>query len=38
MGGSILAQVTQQIGNEVPDLDEPAEAGSVRRRGAEAAK
>ena len=24
MGGSILAQVTQQIGNDVPDLDEPA--------------
>ncbi|MDH4181852.1 MAG: phosphoribosylformylglycinamidine synthase, partial [Betaproteobacteria bacterium] len=23
MGGSILAQVTQQIGNEAPDLDEP---------------
>ncbi|MGZ8273512.1 MAG: phosphoribosylformylglycinamidine synthase [Burkholderiaceae bacterium] len=23
MGGSILAQVTQQIGNEVPDLDDP---------------
>ena len=25
MGGSILAQVTQQIGNEVPDVDEPAQ-------------
>jgi phosphoribosylformylglycinamidine synthase len=24
MGGSILAQVTQQIGNEAPDLDDPA--------------
>ncbi len=24
MGGSILAQVTQQLGNEVPDVDEPA--------------
>ena len=23
MGGSILAQVTQQIGNDVPDLDQP---------------
>ncbi len=34
MGGSILAQVTQQIGNEVPDVDDPARliafAGAVR--------
>jgi phosphoribosylformylglycinamidine synthase len=25
MGGSILAQVTQQIGNDVPDLDQPSQ-------------
>ncbi len=35
MGGSILAQVTQQIGNEVPDLGEPSKlaalVGVVRR-------
>ncbi len=35
MGGSILAQVTQQIGNEAPDLDEPAKlaafAGAIRQ-------
>ena len=29
MGGSILAQVTQQIGNEVPDLDEPAKLAAL---------
>ena len=38
MGGSILAQVTQQIGNEVPDLDEPAKLAGVYRCGAKAAK
>jgi phosphoribosylformylglycinamidine synthase len=31
MGGSILAQVTQQIGNEVPDVDEPAKLMSLVR-------
>ncbi len=35
MGGSILAQVTQQIGNDVPDLDDPAKlvafVGVLRR-------
>ena len=35
MGGSILAQITQQVGNEVPDLDEPAKlsafVGVLRR-------
>ena len=35
MGGSILAQVTQQIGNEAPDLDDPARlvalVGALRR-------
>ncbi|HVF16842.1 MAG TPA: phosphoribosylformylglycinamidine synthase, partial [Steroidobacteraceae bacterium] len=29
MGGSILAQVTQQIGNEVPDVDEPAKLAAL---------
>ena len=30
MGGSILAQVTQQIGNECPDLDDPASSSHCR--------
>ena len=31
LGGSILAQVTQQIGNDAPDVDEPARlAGALR--------
>ena len=29
MGGSILAQVTQQIGNEAPDLDDPAKLAAL---------
>ncbi len=29
MGGSILAQVTHQIGNDVPDLDEPAKLAAL---------
>ena len=39
MGGSILAQVTQQIGNEAPDLDDPARLKSfvAALRGLEAA-
>jgi phosphoribosylformylglycinamidine synthase len=39
MGGSILAQVTQQIGNEAPDLDDPARLKSFvsALRGLEAA-
>jgi phosphoribosylformylglycinamidine synthase len=31
MGGSILAQVTQQIGNEVPDVDDPAQLAAFVR-------
>ena len=29
MGGSILAQVTQQIGNEAPDVDDPAKLAAL---------
>jgi phosphoribosylformylglycinamidine synthase len=31
MGGSILAQVTQQVGNETPDLDDPEQLAAFMR-------
>jgi len=34
LGGSILAQVTQQIGNDAPDVDEPVSLGERAARRA----